>query len=388
MLHNMYGPTENHGVVATTEPAWTAGGRDVPIGRPLLNTGLYVLDPASSRCRRCRRASCLSAAGAWRAAIWARPDLTAERFVPDPFGGEPGEPALPHGRPARWRPDGAVEFLGRRRPSGQDPRLPHRAGRDRAGARPPAGGGGVGGGARARRRRRAGAGGVRGGMRTARCCRRRACASRCRRWLPEPMVPSRYVLLAALPRTPNGKVDRRALPAPEWEKRDRPRLRGAADPARGDAGGRLVGGPGHRAGRRARQLLRAGRRLDPEPLGALAGTAAWCRIVGPAVVPAPYGREPGGGVGVGGTEAGAGAAGGAFRAGFGGGPGASAGRAGGRLPSHRLADGHAVLLRARRLVGHLSRRLQLPPVGAVGPCRVVSGPGAPGGPPSRAAHGF
>ena len=70
--------------------------------------------PRLSRCRWACRASSTSAAPAWRAATSSRPELTAERFVPDPFGAEPGGADVPHRRPRRaGGPDGALEFLGR-----------------------------------------------------------------------------------------------------------------------------------------------------------------------------------------------------------------------------------------------------------------------------------
>jgi acyl-CoA synthetase (AMP-forming)/AMP-acid ligase II len=62
-----------------------------------------------------------------------RPELTAERFIPDPF--QPGARLYRTGDLARWQADGTIDFLGRHGPSGQDPRLSHRAGRDRDASR-------------------------------------------------------------------------------------------------------------------------------------------------------------------------------------------------------------------------------------------------------------
>ncbi len=138
VLH-CYGPSE-----ATTYSTFdlAAPGEDgpPPIGRPLTGTRAYVLDgrlepvPAGAGGE-------LYLGGLGLARGYAgRPDLTAERFVPSPFG-PPGERLYRTGDLARQRADGASGVPGPRRPSGQDPRLPRRAGRDRGGpARRPSGG--------------------------------------------------------------------------------------------------------------------------------------------------------------------------------------------------------------------------------------------------------
>ncbi|HZI20319.1 MAG TPA: amino acid adenylation domain-containing protein [Pyrinomonadaceae bacterium] len=110
-FYNVYGPTECT-VDATAQPLADADG--VPtIGRPLANVRTYLLD------RRLRPvpvglAGELHVAGEGLARGYLRrPRLTAEKFVPDPFSGEPGARLYRTGDRARHLPDGRIEFLGR-----------------------------------------------------------------------------------------------------------------------------------------------------------------------------------------------------------------------------------------------------------------------------------
>ena len=212
-LHNLYGPTEAS--VDVSFHACERGGRrrTVPIGRPISNLELYVLD------RRGEPVPIgvpgelhIGGAGLARGYL-RRPELTAERFVPSPWG-RPGGRLYRTGDLARLLADGAIEFLGR-----LDHQVKIRGVRIELGeieaelSRHPAVREAVvavraEGGAPARLV----AWLTTDGGPAPRAANLRAWL---RERLPEVMVPSAFVALPALPLTPSGKVDRRALPAPD-----------------------------------------------------------------------------------------------------------------------------------------------------------------------------
>src|SRR6185436_9944214 len=113
VLTNLYGPTE----AAVDVSCWTCP-RDgaegvVPIGRPVWNTALYVLD-AGLRPVPVGAPGELYIGGVQVARGYqGRAAMTAERFVPDPFSARGGARLYRTGDRARWRTDGAIEYLGR-----------------------------------------------------------------------------------------------------------------------------------------------------------------------------------------------------------------------------------------------------------------------------------
>ena len=210
-LVNHYGPTENT-VVATCASVAADGsdaGRPPAIGRPLPNVGALLLDSALQPVPvGVPGELCLGGASLARGYLgW--PDLTAEKFVPHPWSGRPGERMYRTGDLVRRRADGALEFLGR-----IDHQVKIRGFRAEPGE--------VEAALRAVE-------GVRdavvvaqdspGGRRLIAYVVGEAAANELRqhlrRRLPEPMVPAFFVALPELPLTPNGKIDRRALPEPE-----------------------------------------------------------------------------------------------------------------------------------------------------------------------------
>jgi amino acid adenylation domain-containing protein len=223
-LLNAYGPTES-----TTFASWhpirevPEGAAAIPIGLPLANTTLYVLDHRQAPMPPGVVGElCIGGDGlAW--GYLGRPDLTAERFVPHPWPapGAVGERLYRTGDLARSRPDGPIELLGR-----LDDQVKIRGFRIEPGeveavlAAHPA----------VREHaviaRRDTLGDLRlvayVAVRDGRAPRPEELRSWLRERLPDFMLPSAFVVLDALPLTANGKVDRRALPAPEPSDRPDP----------------------------------------------------------------------------------------------------------------------------------------------------------------------
>jgi len=207
---NMYGPTETT-IWSSTEPV-VGSPAQISIGRPIANTQFYVLDAALEPLPvGIAGELCIGGDGVVRG-YHARPELTAERFVPDPFRSAPGARLYRTGDLARLRADGSVEFLGR-----LDHQVKIRGHRIELGeieahlGRVP----GIREGVVVARED------VPGDARLVAYWTSNApvpvdqVRESLRRALPEFMHPSAFVPLAQLPLTPNGKIDRKALPAPE-----------------------------------------------------------------------------------------------------------------------------------------------------------------------------
>ncbi|MCB9796383.1 MAG: amino acid adenylation domain-containing protein [Alphaproteobacteria bacterium] len=214
-LHNLYGPTE-----AAIDVTWWpclrgAPPGSVPIGAPITNVQVYVLRDGDL-CPVGVPGELMLCGVQLAVGYLGRPGLTAERFVPNPFG-PPGSRMYRTGDLCRWRTDGNLEFLGR-----LDHQVKVRGYRIELGeieavlsAQPRV--------SQCVVVAREGAAGkqlvaylVGEALPKIEALRASLQSS-----LPEWMVPSAFVTLDALPLTPNGKVDRRALPAPSSERSER-----------------------------------------------------------------------------------------------------------------------------------------------------------------------
>ncbi|MEU8772399.1 amino acid adenylation domain-containing protein [Streptomyces sp. NPDC048606] len=210
-IWNTYGPTEAS--VDITEHRWDPAQETgaVPIGRPIAHMRTLVLDPAG-RPVPVGVPGELHAGGVGLALGYqGRPDQTAERFVPDPYG-PPGERLYRTGDRVRWLADGTLEYLGRldhqvkvngvRIETGEVEAAlaAHPWVRAAVAAAVPDGSGGHRLVAWVQSR--------------GEHLRPEELRTFLRRSLPDPLIPSVYVPVAEFPLTANGKIDRSALPDP------------------------------------------------------------------------------------------------------------------------------------------------------------------------------
>ena len=136
-LFNLYGPTEC--TIWATAAAIEARG-DAPIGRPIAGVDAHVLDPALEPVPLGVTGELFLGGRAVARGYLHQPELTARKFIADPFSGRAGRPLVCHGRsrPAACRRQSGVRRPGRR--AGEDAWIPHRTWRDRVGpGRPPRG---------------------------------------------------------------------------------------------------------------------------------------------------------------------------------------------------------------------------------------------------------
>jgi amino acid adenylation domain-containing protein len=216
---NGYGPAETTVAVTLMRCRPPSGGRIPPIGLPMPNHRVYVLD---GRLRPVPVGVpgelCIAGAGLARGYL-GRPGHTADRFVPDPFGDEPGARLYRTGDLARWGPDGMLEFLGR-----VDRQVKIRGFRVELGEVESV----LAADERIRQvavevwqdgdSRHLTAYVVPADTTPTLAQIREIAANR----LPDYMVPARLAVLTTLPTTPSGKLDRRALPAPPAPVSDAP----------------------------------------------------------------------------------------------------------------------------------------------------------------------
>lgn len=215
---NEYGPTETVvGCCVYEVPDQTPLSGSVPIGRPIANTQIYLLNQYLQPVPVGVTGELYIGGDGLARGYLNRPELTAEKFIPNPFSNEPGARLYKTGDLARYLPDGNIEFLGR-----IDYQIKIRGFRIELGeieavlTQHPS---------------------VRETVVLARedspgdkrlvayivpAPGQNPTSSELRRFLkeklPEYMVPSAFVMLEKMPLTPNGKVDRQALPAPETSR--------------------------------------------------------------------------------------------------------------------------------------------------------------------------
>ena len=214
-LHNHYGPSETHVVTALTLAGDPQQWPVLPsVGRPIQNTQIYVLDPQLEPVPVGTPGELYIGGAALARGYFERPELTAAAFVSDPFASEPGARLYRTGDLAGFEPDGQIKFLGR-----MDQQVKISGYRVEPGeietvlASHPQ----VQSVVVATRESKTG-----DKYLAAYIVGRKSSPPslpELRRFLkeklPDYMVPGAFVKLASFPLTPNGKVDRQALPPPE-----------------------------------------------------------------------------------------------------------------------------------------------------------------------------
>jgi amino acid adenylation domain-containing protein len=226
-LHNHYGPAETHAVTSHQLDGPPSAWPSAPaIGRPISNARVYLLDAQLEPVPVGVTGDLYIGGDSVARGYLGRPALTADRFIPDPFSPEAGARMYRTGDRARTSRDGVIEFLGRldhqvkvrgfrielgeiEAVLGQHPGVVEAAVAVYENSPPPTGEGRVG--AAVPDRRLVAYVILAASDKPATAELRQYLRHR----LPEYMVPNAFVELDRLPLTPSGKVDRRALPAPD-----------------------------------------------------------------------------------------------------------------------------------------------------------------------------
>lgn len=216
-LHNLYGPTE----AAVDVTHWTCRRNDkrkiVPIGLPVANTKVYILDQHLQPLPIGVPGELYLGGVQVGRGYYKRPQLTAEKFIPDPFSGDPNARLYKTGDLCRWGSDGTIECLGR-----LDFQVKVRGFRVELGE------------IEAYLGKHPGVREVVVTVAEAELGQKRlvayvvlvgelACTTTelrdyLKQKLPDYMIPAIWVTLPSLPLTPNGKVDRKALPPPDTSR--------------------------------------------------------------------------------------------------------------------------------------------------------------------------
>jgi amino acid adenylation domain-containing protein len=212
VLLNLYGMSEGSADATWYDQRWPTTSDTFPIGRPIHNMRVYLLDEERRPVPIGETGEVYLAGVGLAKGYVARLDLTAERFLDDPFDDVPGARMYRSGDLARWLPEGLLEFVGRVDHQVKVRGIRIEPGEIEAAARSIAGvldvvvtAHQIG------QDRQLVAYVTVGGTDAPTATRiRDQLAAR----LPEYMVPARVMVLDAIPRTPHGKVDRQALPDP------------------------------------------------------------------------------------------------------------------------------------------------------------------------------
>jgi len=220
-LHNLYGPTEAAVDVSSWDCSTDTDLNVVPIGKPIQNIRLYVLDKTLEPIPAGVTGELWIAGVGLARGYLKRPALTAERFVADPYG-VPGSRMYRTGDLARWRRDGNLEFLGR-----TDDQVKIRGFRIELGEIEVA--------LKQDVRIRDAVVVVREDQRGEKrlvayivaadqTVNTTTIRQQLENKLPSYMIPGAFVFMEALPLTPSGKLDRKALKAPEFSRTSEYRL--------------------------------------------------------------------------------------------------------------------------------------------------------------------